>query len=147
MLGAVDHVGYLTADLDRAVAEFVELLAVSVVWRFERPEYSLYGAYLGHGSGNIEVFSFSDPQLVKRRLNGSRLSLDHVAYEVADIDASAAAMRAAGARFCGPDFREQLIEPVELSGVLHLWTVPETTHGQSIQILQRTHPARQGLAA
>jgi hypothetical protein len=93
------------------------------------------------------VFSFSDSQLVKRRLNGPRLSLDHVAYEVADIDASAAAMRAAGARFCGPDFREQLIEPVELSGVLHLWTIPETTHGQSIQILQRTHPSRQGLAA
>ena len=64
-----------------------------------------------------------------------------IAYEVTDIDASAAAMRAAGARFCGPDFREEFFEPVELSGVLHLWTIPKTTHGQSIQLLQRPHPA------
>jgi catechol 2,3-dioxygenase-like lactoylglutathione lyase family enzyme len=142
LLGAVDHVGYLAADLDRAVAEFVELLAVPIVRRFERPEYSLFGVYLGHGSGQIELFSFSDLELVNRRLNGTRLALDHVAYEVADIDASAAVMRAAGARFCGPDFRKQLFEPVELSGVLHLWTVPETTHGQSIQLTQRERSRR-----
>jgi catechol 2,3-dioxygenase-like lactoylglutathione lyase family enzyme len=141
LLGAVDRVGYLAADLDRAVADFVELFAIPVVRRFERSEYSLVGAYLGHGHGNIEVFSFSDSQPVERRLNGTHLALDHVAYEVADIDASAATMRAAGARFCGPDFREELFEPVELSRVLHLWTIPETTHGQSIQLLQRTHPA------
>jgi hypothetical protein len=56
---------------------------------------------------------------------------------VADIDAVAAAMGAAGVRFTTPDRRESLSEPVELGGIRHLWTVPDTSCGQSLQLLQR----------
>lgn len=137
MLGAVDHVGYLARDLDAAVAELAELLGVPIARRFERPEFSVVGVYMGAGDGSVEVFSFTDPELQERRLGGSSLLLDHVAYAVADIDAVAGAMKAAGVRFSGPDLRGELEEAVDLGGVRHLWTVPETCCGQSIQLMQR----------
>jgi catechol 2,3-dioxygenase-like lactoylglutathione lyase family enzyme len=137
MLGPVDHVGYLASDLEASVAVFVELLGAPVARPFERPEFSVIGVYLGVASGDIEVFSFTDENLANERLDGSSLLLDHVAYEVSDIDGMATAMKRDGVRFSGPDFREELHEAVDLGGVRHLWTVPETCHGLSLQLLQR----------
>lgn len=137
MLGTVDHVGYLARDLDAAVAELGEVLGMSIVRRFERPQFSLVGVYMGPEEGSVEVFSFTDPDLQERRLGGSHLLLDHVAFAVADIDAVTEAMKAAGVRFSGPDHRGELHEAVDLGGVRHLWTIPETCCGQSIQLLQR----------
>jgi catechol 2,3-dioxygenase-like lactoylglutathione lyase family enzyme len=137
MLGPVDHVGYLARDLDAAVGGLVDTLELPVVRRFERPQFALLGVYLGPGEGSIEIFTFTDSELLDDRLRGSRLLLDHVAYAVADIDAVAARMRAAGVRFAGPDLRGELEEPVDLGGVRHLWTIPETACGQSLQLMQR----------
>ncbi len=137
MLGAVDHVGYLAEDLESALEEFAGTLGVEVRRRFERPQFSLVGAYLGAGEGNIEVFTFTDASLLAQRLGGSRVALDHVAYDVRDIDASERAMRAAGVRFSGPDLRGELLEPVDLGGVRHLWTIPQTSCGQALQLMQR----------
>lgn len=137
MLGPVDHVGYLAFDCDRAVEQVGELLGLQVTRRFQRPEFSLFGSYLGPEPGNVEVFSFSDPDLLARRLDGDTLRLDHVAFLVNDIDAAATAMRRHGVRFAGPDLREDVTHPIELSGVRHLWTVPTSAHEQSIQLVER----------
>jgi catechol 2,3-dioxygenase-like lactoylglutathione lyase family enzyme len=141
MLGTLDHIGYLVHDLEAGIAEFCARLGIEQVKRFERAQLELIGAYLGPGNGNIELFSFTDPRLQSERLGTAEIALDHVAYEVADIAATEARMRAAGVRFCGPDQREEFSEPIDLGGVLHLWTVRETTCGQSIQLLQRPAPA------
>jgi catechol 2,3-dioxygenase-like lactoylglutathione lyase family enzyme len=137
MIGTLDHVGYLVGDLDAAVAEFVSVLGLAVVRRFERPEFSVRGVYLGPGEGSVELFTFTDEALLAERLGQARVLLDHVAYAVSDIDAVAARMSAAGVRFAGPDLRGELHEPVDLGGVRHLWTVPESSGGAAIQLLQR----------
>jgi catechol 2,3-dioxygenase-like lactoylglutathione lyase family enzyme len=137
MLGRLDHVGYLAADLEEAVQEFQRMSALPVARHIERPQFALRGVYLGEGEGNIELFTFTEADLLKARLGDARLLLDHVAYEVPDIAASAALLRAGGARFAGPDARAELHEPVDLGGVWHLWTLPETTFGQTIQLLQK----------
>jgi catechol 2,3-dioxygenase-like lactoylglutathione lyase family enzyme len=136
MLGRVNHVGYLADDVERGIAVFTERFGVEVVRRFERPQYSLVAAYLGAGTGSIEVFSFTEPELQAARLSGSKLSLDHVGYEVSDIRALQAELARSGVRFSGPDLRGELSEPVELGGVLHLWTVPESCAGLSMQLMQ-----------
>jgi len=136
MLGRLDHVGYLTADLETSVASFQERLGLPLARRIDRPQFALLGAYLGEGLGNVELFTFTEPELLARRLGGAAIVLDHVAYEVPDIEASALALRHQGVRFAGPDLRSELHEPVDLGGVLHLWTMPETTFGQTIQLLQ-----------
>jgi methylmalonyl-CoA/ethylmalonyl-CoA epimerase len=137
MLGALDHVGYVTADLEAAVEEFQALFELPVVRRFERPQFSLQGVYLGSGEGHVELFTFTTEDLLERRLGAERVRLDHVAYLVADIDATVAALRSAGVRFSGPDMRVELHEPVDLGGVRHIWTLPETSLGQAIQLMQR----------
>ena len=137
MLGTLDHVGYLVADLDAALAEFTSVLGLAVARHFERPEFSLAGAYLGPGEGNVELFTFSDPELLERRLGGQRVVLDHVAYAVEDIASVAAELRSGGVRFSGPDLRGELQEAVDLGGILHLWTVPESCGGAAIQLIQR----------
>jgi catechol 2,3-dioxygenase-like lactoylglutathione lyase family enzyme len=136
MLGVIDHVGYLARDLEGSIADFQQRLGVEVVRRFERPQFSLLGAYVGSGSGELELFAFSEPELQAERLAGRELVLDHVAYTVPDIAALQARLAAEGIRFSGPDLRGELTEPVDLGGALHLWTVPETCGGQALQLIQ-----------
>jgi catechol 2,3-dioxygenase-like lactoylglutathione lyase family enzyme len=136
MLGAIDHVGYLARDLEASIADFQRRLGVEVVRRFERPQFALLGAYLGSGSGELELFAFSDSELQAKRLAGRELVLDHVAYRVPDIAALQARLAAEGVRFSGPDLRGELRKPVDLGGALHLWTVPETCGGQALQLIQ-----------
>ena len=136
MLSRLDHVGYLAADLETAIGGFQERFGLALARRIDRPQFALVGAYLGEGLGNVEVFTFTDPELLARRLGGATVLLDHVAYEVEDIAASAVELRRQGVRFAGPDLRSELHEPVDLGGVLHLWTMPETTFGQTLQLLQ-----------
>jgi catechol 2,3-dioxygenase-like lactoylglutathione lyase family enzyme len=136
MLGRIDHVGYLAADLEGAVESMGQRLGLPVVKRFERPQFDLVGVYLGAGHAGIEIFTFTDPELLRDRCAGAELRLDHVAYDVADIETVCAELRTRGVRFCGPDNRDELPGPVDLGGVLHVWTVPQTSCGQSIQLMQ-----------
>ena len=132
----VHHVGYLAEDVESAARQLCSQLGVAVTRRFERPKYSLFGVYLGVGPGNIEVFSFTEPSLVMPRLNGSLLILDHVAFEVPDIWVAAARMRKRGVRFTSPDGRQEVREPINLGGVLHMWTDATTDLGLAIQLVE-----------
>ena len=137
MLGPVDHVGYLTRDLDAGIAAAQELFSLEVVRRFERPQFDLQGAYLGAGDGHVEVFTFSDPEVLEGRMGFEPLRLDHVAYLVDDIRTFATHLRSQGVRFSGPDLRGEIDEPVDLGGVLHLWTLPASCGGTCVQLMQR----------
>jgi catechol 2,3-dioxygenase-like lactoylglutathione lyase family enzyme len=137
VLGPVDHVGYLTDDLDGALAELTGLFGMPVARRVDLPQYSLTGVFLGEGTGSVEIFTFTDPVTLEQRLPHPGLVFDHAAHEMSDIDAVAAALSGAGVRFSGPDRRERVTEPIVLGGIRHLWTIPETCAGQSLQIMQR----------
>jgi catechol 2,3-dioxygenase-like lactoylglutathione lyase family enzyme len=136
MLGPVHHVGYLARDLDAAVEQFVARFQAPVLRRFERPQFALAGVYLGAAHGDVELFTFTEPALLERRIGEGDLVLDHVAYLVPDLAALAAQLSGEGVRFSGPDLRGELNQPVDLGGTLHLWTVPETCDGLSMQLLQ-----------
>jgi catechol 2,3-dioxygenase-like lactoylglutathione lyase family enzyme len=137
VLGALDHVGYLVRDLKAAVDEWTERFALEVVRPVELPQYSILGQYLGEGTGSVELFTITDARLLEERLGKHAILLDHAAYEVADINAVATALHERNVRFCGPDRRDEIREPLVLGGVRHLWTVPHTSGGQSLQLLQR----------
>ena len=44
-------------------------------------------------------------------------------------------LRGLGARFSGPDLRDPVDEPFDL-GSLHIWTLPETTNGLCLQLIE-----------
>ena len=85
--------------------------------------------FLGEGSGTLELFSFTDPEILEPRLDGAERRLDHVAFRVDDIEAVAATLRAAGARFCGPDRREEVFEPIPTGPARALWSLPRDDDG------------------
>ncbi len=136
MLSKVHHVGYLARDLEGSLERFTSRFGIAIARRFERPQFALEGIYLGSEHGDLELFSFTEPALLERRLGGAELVLDHVAYEVDDLLRLEGRMRSEGVHFAGPDLRGELDAPVDLGGTLHLWTVPETCWGQSLQLLQ-----------
>ena len=136
MLGALDHVGYLTDDLDRAVAEFTARFSLPVARTLELPQFSIQAVFLGPGTGCIELFTLTDDRLLEDRLGGQSILLDHAAHGVEDIDATVAQLAGNGVRFSGPDRRQVVREPLALGGGRHIWTIPESSCGQSLQIIQ-----------
>lgn len=137
MLGPVDHAGYLFRDLSAGVALMQATFDLAVVRAFELPQFSLEGTFLGEGTGSVEVFAFTDPALAASRLGDAQSVLDHVAYRVPDIAAAAEALSASGVTFSGPDLRGEVTQAIDLGGIRHLWTVPDTTGGLSLQLIQR----------
>ncbi len=120
-MSAVDHVGYLVRDLDAGIELARAAFGVEVVRPVDRPQWSLLGVYMGE-EAEIEVFTFTDAALLAERLGGADLVVDHVARAVDDIAAEMAVLRERGIRFSGPDMREDVDEPFDLGGALHIWT-------------------------
>jgi catechol 2,3-dioxygenase-like lactoylglutathione lyase family enzyme len=140
MFGAFDHIGYIVRDFDAALAQSRAVYGLPVARTLELPQYGITAAFLGEGSGTLEIFTIADPELLDPRLGDDERRIDHVAFRVEDLDALAATLRAAGARFSGPDRAGEISEPLELGGARHLWTVPQSTAGLAIQLTEP--PAR-----
>jgi catechol 2,3-dioxygenase-like lactoylglutathione lyase family enzyme len=136
MFGTFDHVGYLVLDLDAGLAQAQEVLGLPLARTLELPQYGISAAFLGEGSGTLEIFTVADGDARAARLGTDERRLDHVAFRVDDLDALAATLRAAGARFTGPDRRGELAEPLALGGARHLWSLPETTAGLALQLIE-----------
>jgi len=127
----IDHVGYLVRDLDAAVERVTRELATEVTHPVDRPQWSLFGYYVGQ----VEVFTFTDPQLLDERLGGADDVLDHIAWQVDDI--AAAMARFPEAHWTGPDLRETVTEAFDLGTAKHIWTISE---GLGLQLIEHARP-------
>ena len=140
MFGPFDHIGYLVRDFDDALEQARALFGLPVARTAELPDFGITAAFLGEGSGTLEIFTIAEPELIDARLGADERRIDHVAFRVDDLDGLAAMLRAGGARFSGPDRRGEISEPLELGGARHLWTLPQTTAGLAVQLTEL--PAR-----
>ena len=140
MFGPFDHVGFLVRDFEAALADAQRVYGLPVARTLELPQYGVTAAFLGEGTGTLEVFTLADRELLDRRLGADERRIDHVAFRVEHLDALVVTLRAGGARFSGPDRRGELSEPLELGGARVLWTLPESTAGLALQLIEP--PAR-----
>ena len=130
--------GYLTGDLAEGEALAVRLFGATVVRRFELPQFALAGIFLAWGGEpDLEVFTFTNPRRLEQRRPAAPLQLDHVAFCVQDIDAAMREMTAAGVRFAGADLQDPATGPFELGAARHVWTLPESAGGLTLQLIQR----------
>jgi catechol 2,3-dioxygenase-like lactoylglutathione lyase family enzyme len=84
------HVSINVADVERSVAFYVDVLGMDLL---PRPDFGFPGAWLGCGGGRqVHLIEATVPED-----NGQ-----HFAFQVDDIDASVAALRAAGMTVRGP---------------------------------------------
>lgn len=126
---AVDHVGVAVADLDAAIAFHTEVLGLVLLHREENPEADVLEAMLGtgtEGETQVQLLAPMSPQSpIARFLERSGPGLQQLAYRVADVEASAAVLRARGLRLlydaARPGTRGSLINfvhPHDTGGVL-----------------------------
>lgn len=91
MFDDIDHVAIAVAELEDAVARYGERFDVAVVHREVMPEQGVEVALLEVGAGHVELLAPLSPDTTVGRFLAARgPGLHHVAYRVADIDATLA---------------------------------------------------------
>jgi len=130
-----DHVGVLVPDLEQAKAFARDVLGLGEpAAEFTAPEHGLAGAFFGLGAGRLELFTLEEPG--DRLPAGQLAAIDHVAVQVADLDAEQERLAAAGVSFTGPSTADEVSEPIDLRGSRHLWTAPQSSGGYRLQIIE-----------
>jgi methylmalonyl-CoA/ethylmalonyl-CoA epimerase len=98
VLGPINHVGYVVADLDAALARLAAVFDLSPTVREVMPEQGVEAALCGTGPGAVELIQPLDPEGAIARFMQSRgEGFHHVAFEVPDLEAALADLRGRGA--------------------------------------------------
>jgi methylmalonyl-CoA/ethylmalonyl-CoA epimerase len=99
MFGRIDHVGVAVEDLDAAIALHQESYGMPLVHREVVEQQGVEAVLLDVGESHVELLAPLGPDTpVGKFLAKKGPGLHHVAYGVADIDATLAALKAAGTR-------------------------------------------------
>jgi methylmalonyl-CoA/ethylmalonyl-CoA epimerase len=99
MFGRIDHIGVAVDDLDAAIALYAETLKMPLVHRETVSEQGVEAVLLDVGEGHVELLAPLGPDTpVGRFLAKNGPGLHHVAYQVDDIDAVLASLKASGTR-------------------------------------------------
>ncbi|MGI8462301.1 MAG: methylmalonyl-CoA epimerase [Solirubrobacterales bacterium] len=89
MLERIDHVGVAVEDLDAALALYEGVFGMPLVHRERVAEQGVEAVLLDVGEGHVELLSPLGPDTpVGKFLAKKGQGLHHVAYAVADIDAT-----------------------------------------------------------
>jgi methylmalonyl-CoA/ethylmalonyl-CoA epimerase len=131
MLGRIDHVGVAVEDLDAAIHLYAEVLGMPLVHREVVEEQGVEAVLLDVGESHVELLRPLGPETpVGRYLAKKGPGLHHVAYGVADIDATLAALKAAGTRLIDETAR------VGIRGSRVAFAHPASTGGVLTEIVQ-----------
>ena len=97
MFERVDHVGIAVEDLDGAVPLYTQALGMELMARETIPDQGVEAALLEHGEEHIELLAPLRPETTVGRFLARRgPGVHHVAYGVADIDATLAELSGRG---------------------------------------------------
>ncbi len=91
----IDHIGLMVADLDAAVERLRPVFGGDVSYK-DLPQYELRTAIFQTANLAVELLQYTGEAAFARRVMGSRLGLNHVSAEVADAEASIAALEQRG---------------------------------------------------
>jgi methylmalonyl-CoA/ethylmalonyl-CoA epimerase len=137
---AVDHVGLAVPDLDAAIAFHTDVLGLVLLHREENADADVAEAMLGTAAGQdgtqIQLLApVSAESPIARFLERSGPGLQQLAYRVADVEASAAALRDRGLRLLYDAAR------IGTRGSLINFVHPHDTGGVLIELVQQApHP-------
>jgi len=99
MLARIDHIGVAVEDLDAALKLYDADLDLALVHRETVESQGVEAVLLDVGEGHVELLAPLGPDTpVGRFLAKKGPGLHHVAYQVADIEATLASLKADGVR-------------------------------------------------
>jgi methylmalonyl-CoA/ethylmalonyl-CoA epimerase len=136
VFGEIDHVGIAVSDLDRAIALYEGTFGMPLVHRETVEAQGVEAVLLDIGDGHIELLAPLGPETVVGKFVEKRgEGLHHVAYRVADIDATLASLKEAGvdlidaeARLGIRQSRVAFLHPRSTGGVLTELVEPAGDH-------------------
>jgi len=136
MLGRIDHIGVAVEDLDASLHLYAEVLGMPVVHRETVTEQGVEAILLDVGENHVELLAPLGPDTpVGKFLAKKGPGLHHVAYQVTDIEATLAALKAAGTRLIDEtprigirSSRVAFVHPSSTGGVLTEIVQPAEAH-------------------
>jgi methylmalonyl-CoA epimerase len=135
MFGRIDHIGVAVTDLDEAVDLYTRVYGMPLVHRETVDGQGVEAALLDVGEGHVELVSPLGAETPVGRFLAKRgAGLHHVAYQVADIEATLRRLQGAGMRLIDQAPREGIrssrvafLHPSASGGVLT--EIVEPAHG------------------
>lgn len=132
----VDHIGVAVEDLDAALALYERDYGMTLVHREVVTEQGVEAVLLDVGENHVELLAPLGPDTPVGRFLAKRgAGMHHVAYQVADIEATLASLRAAGMRLVDErprtgirDSRVAFLHPKSSGGVLTEIVQPAKGH-------------------
>jgi methylmalonyl-CoA epimerase len=135
MFGRIDHIGVAVTDLDEAVDLYTSVYGMPLVHRETMDGQGVEAALLDVGESHVELVSPLGAETPVGRFLAKRgAGLHHVAYQVADIEATLRRLQGAGMRLIDQAPREGIrssrvafLHPSASGGVLT--EIVEPAHG------------------
>lgn len=131
MFRRVDHIGIVVNSIDESLKTYRELLGFKLLERVTIAEQQVEAAFLDAGNSTLELIAPTDPNSgTARFLQNRGEGTHHICFEVENIAAALAELRAQGFR---------LIDASPRRGVhgLVAFIHPKATHGTMIELLQK----------
>jgi methylmalonyl-CoA epimerase len=136
MFDRIDHVGVAVEDLDAALSLYEGTFGMPLVHREKVEEQGVEAVLLDVGDGHVELLSPLGPETpVGKFVDKRGAGLHHVAYAVADIDATLDSLREAGVELIDSeprrgirDSRVAFLHPRSTGGVLTEIVQPAEAH-------------------
>jgi methylmalonyl-CoA/ethylmalonyl-CoA epimerase len=132
----IDHIGVAVDDLDAAIALHETTYGMALVHREVIEQQGVEAVLLDVGENHVELLRpLADDTPVGKFLAGRGPGLHHVAYQVADIEATLAALKESGARLIDEtprtgirNSRVAFVHPKSSGGVLTEIVQPAEDH-------------------
>jgi methylmalonyl-CoA/ethylmalonyl-CoA epimerase len=126
VFGRIDHIGVAVSDLEAAIALHEQTYGLPLVHRETVESQGVEAVLLDVGDSHVELLRpLSDDSAVGKFLAKRGPGLHHVAYGVADVDATLAALRDRGIRLIDDEPRTGIrgsrvafLHPAASGGVL-----------------------------
>lgn len=123
----LNHVGVAVADMEHAKWFVANVLGLELVRESTVVSRGRSTAYFAAGEAEIELVEDHDPEAKERSLAGATAVIEHIAFEVDDLDSAMDSLRAAGVAFRG--------EVSRVGSRRSAWTEPSTSGGIMYQVL------------
>src|SRR5688500_9662077 len=131
MLGKIEHVAIAVADLDEAVSHYSKVWGLEVSHRERVDDQGVEEAMLPLGESHLQLLGATGPDTtVGKLLERNGPGLHHSAYEVEDLEAALAELKAKGV---------PLIDEVpRVGGRGHMvaFVHPKGNHGLLVELIQ-----------
>jgi catechol 2,3-dioxygenase-like lactoylglutathione lyase family enzyme len=122
----LDHVGVIVDDLDETARLLTGQLGLVPESSEDRPDLRI--AFFEAGGARVELIEPVDPDVRARRLGDDKARIEHLSFEVDDLDETLRALQALGIETTAP--------PRVSNGNRNVWTVAATSSGIVFQFQQ-----------